>query len=290
MEKMKPSDVVEEGIGDWLARKGLFGTKAGIAATGRQLSQQQGAAQSAAAEMQKEKFKNDLAMALKQAVESGLITGIVPESLKYKDFNKLVESKILNEAMTVADFMTSYVKNLTAKMKLSAQQETALNTLISSFSTNYKGPRKGLPPDADKLWSAIQSIKALQGAQKSKLGEFGYPPAGTKVEVQGNEYGYDGTSWKDSSGNVIDVEDDIKALNKKAYEERFASKPPARAIPYTSAIHGSQYKWAYDDATDTWNGYPRNEPNPPVTSPVTVGNTDTRYAALNKAYHSQAGI
>lgn len=281
----------DETIGDWLAKKGLFGRKAGIAATARELSKTHGDLMSQARELEKEKFKKQLSMDLEHAIAAGLVTiGIVPENMEYKDFDTLLESRILTEAMSVADFMTTYVKNLTAKMKLSTEQETFLNTLIASFSANYRGPSKVLPAEADKLWNALQSIKALQGAQKSKLGDFGYPAPGTKVEVQGHEYTFVGTNWKDSSGNVINVEDDVKALNKKAYEERFAAKPPPHSVPYASAMHGTQYKWAYDPRADSWRGYPRNEPNPPVTAPIIVGNTDTRYAMLNKAYHSQSGI
>lgn len=290
MAKMKPSELVDEGLGNWLARKGLFGTSAGIAATGAHLSKQQAAAQDAAMGMQKEKFKKDLANALAQAVQSGLVTGVIPESIEYKEFNRLLENRILNEAMSVNDFMLQYVGNLTANLKLSSAQNTALQQIITDFSSNYRGPRSPLPQEADKLWSILQSLKSLQGKQQSKLKDYGAPAPNTKVDVNGHIYTYDGAEWKDSTGNPVEVEDDIKALNKKAYEERFAGQPPGRDIPYTSSMHGTQYKWSYDKAADEWSGYPRNEPNPPVTSPVIVGNTDTRYAMLNKAYHSQSGI
>jgi hypothetical protein len=218
---MKPNEI-DEGALNWLARKGLFGTRAGIKATGKHLVGQHSDLQNATANLEKAKFVKRLADSLKQAIHSNLVIwppvtsasttvtpqanvqlpanynipaptpalASVPESTNFDRLNRIVESIILHESITLSAYLVDYVKSLTSNMNLQADDETALNAIMADIATNYKGPGKQLPNSVYKLWDALQAIKA-----KTSPDSHPAPADGTQVSTQRGVYSYNSGQW-----------------------------------------------------------------------------------------------
>lgn len=160
---MKPTEI-DEDVYNWLARKGLFGTRAGIKATGEHLASQYSDMQTAAADLDRQKFKKRLAQAIETGLSGNLIrpptpsasapapasspttvtpqanvqqpaaqpqaqpqaqaAAPVPESNYFTQMNMIVESIILNESDTLQQFLHKYVNSLVERLNVSPTQRT----------------------------------------------------------------------------------------------------------------------------------------------------------------------
>ena len=150
---MKPSEIVnlEEGfkdtaVGNWLARKGAFGTKAAVTAQGAHMAKGQAELSKAAEGVLKAKLIQQLISGLENAVNSGIVSVPIPENKNsYNQYNFLIEKIILNEAMSVQDFAKQFINNLLSKYQITPDQKMQLDALTDDFQKAYKGPGKPIP-------------------------------------------------------------------------------------------------------------------------------------------------
>jgi hypothetical protein len=276
---MKPSEILKleegwreefakTGVGGWLARRGGLGYKAGIAATGDELAKKQATLRSASEQVLKQKFIANLQLALEKAINAGRVTLPIPESMEsYNNFSRILESAMLNEAVSVETYINEYIKTLMAKyLPLDPSDQSALNNIITQFAAQYKGPGQTFPDDlAGKLSDFISSIKSDK-AQDDSGGlktDYAFPKQNAKVEdSKGNDYLFqisDNKWYTTADGITPDTEiTNVKAIQtlNKLHRDQQGSSMGLRsgtALPkadVTVTHNNYDYKFVY--ASKKW--------------------------------------
>lgn len=207
---MKPSEIVnlEEGfkdtaVGNWLARKGAFGTKAAVTAQGAHMAKGQAELSKAAEGVLKAKLIQQLISGLENAVNSGIVFVPVPipeNKNSYNQYNFLIEKIILNEAMSVQDFAKQFINNLLSKYQITPDQKMQLDALTDDFQKAYKGPGKPIPEK--EIQNLISFVFAVKSAQ---VNDASPEPTGAEtVTTQRGVYDFaPGSGWTQTHKMII---------------------------------------------------------------------------------------
>ena len=229
---MKPSEIVNleedwrqkvagNAVGNWLARKGAFGTKTAVTAQGVNMAKGQAELSKASETVLKAKLLQQLEAGLRNSFSAGIVAEM---SFSKKNLNRLIENTIINEAMSVDQYAKQFVKNLLVKYQITPDQETTLNDLTLKLKAKYTGPDQPFPKDeASKLIDFVFAVKSAQASGDTegssiKAG-YGNPKGPVTIDVRGQEFKYTGAEWQDSSGATISDERSIQTLNKAYYDQ-----------------------------------------------------------------------
>lgn len=259
---MKPSEIInldedwrqkfaQTGVGGWLARKGGLGRTAGIAATGAKMSRDQAALSQSAENLLKAKLLQQLEAGLRNAFNAGIVAEM---NFSKKNLNKLIENVILNEVMSVDQYVNQFIKNLLSKYQITPDQSTTLNDLALKLKAKYTGPDQPFPKDeAGKLIDfvfAVKSMSATSDAEGSAIkAGYGNPKTpNVTVDLRGQTFTWTGTEWQDSSGGSISDERSIQTLNKAYYDQ---SKTMVPSPTSKTSVQTKNGKYTFDtDPTD----------------------------------------
>lgn len=161
---MKSHEFINEGLGDWAAKKGLFGREAQFKALGAQLGKERQLADELEAENTAKLLKQQYSRSLQQALVQG-------------EEGKLIRVGSSNQGVTVSQFLTQYIVNsLLKKYHIEPTMRASLDNSIKEFERAYQGGGK-LPPVSDSIWSAIGAIKTsnykppVPGKQQTQPGQ-----------------------------------------------------------------------------------------------------------------------
>lgn len=295
---MKPSEIVnlEEDwrqkvagstIGNWLARKGAFGTKTAVTAQGAHMAKGQAELSKAAENVLKAKLLQQLEAGLRNAFNSGIVAEM---RFSKKNLNRLIENTIINETMSVDQYVNQFVKNLLSKYQITPDQNTALNDLALKLKAKYTGPDQPFPKEeASKLIDfvfAVKSMNAATGGSEGNAIKSGYGNPRTpnvKVEIRGQEFTWDGSIWKDSSGNDVSDDNSIQTLNK-TYHEKLKTISPPPSGPTQVKTKNGQYSFDGSKWTQTHskvgNRWQVITPPTPKNNPDEVNQLNKLAAAL----------
>ncbi len=295
--------------GGWLARRGALGRTAQIGAYGKLQDKEQTALSNTLYRSMGVKFKTDLKRNLDAAMQAGRIATPLSEGSSYNDFNKLLESSIINEApITLTQWLGDYVKALTTKYVKTADQESTITdrikdlvALMGSYAADKQLPQK----EVDNLWNAIWEIRSMQEPQKQSneieppsLDITGSNPL--KGKNKNFEYTFDTSSdtwseWRRGTAATPGATPIKKfgrghprynELNKLASESTDdIVSPPTSNIEKTNPLRGNNknFEYTFDTRADTWSQWQRGKANTPGATPIqTFGNTHPSYNELNK--------
>lgn len=260
---MKPSEIVNleedwrqkvagSAIGNWLARKGAFGTKTAVTAQGVNMAKGQAELSKAAENVLKAKLLQQLEAGLRNAFNAGIVAEM---SFSKKNLNRLIENTIINEAMSVDQYVNQFVKNLLSKYQITPDQNTTLNDLALKLKAKYTGPDQPFPKEeAGKLIDfvfAVKSMNASGDAEGSAIkAGYGNPKTpNVTIDLRGQTFTWTGTEWQDSSGGAISDERSIQTLNKAYYDQSKNMYPNPTSKTSVQTKNG---KYTYD--TDPADG------------------------------------
>lgn len=323
---MKPSEFakVQEGILDTIkqsfAKSGALGAGAQKSAFTRELEKEKAESSRLVDKEKLQQWLIDLPVAIAKAFQAGLITSPTPipessfVSIKYKNFNRLIENVMLNEAMSYNDFIKQYANKiaLSLDIPMSPALQTAIDTNIADFITKFNYT-PGLAPEkhrlsepakqsAVKIWNTIMQGKNLRADTTSTVGsKFGSPKTDYDVEINGIDYHYDvaAQQWS-TNGTAITDEDDIDKLNREAYNKikKTPKTPVAAPLPTDDVPEdrtagalwtpdGAKNSYSFNKNTKVWMMH-RPAPTGSTSLPLPVQIKDPKtIEKLNKIWADQ---
>lgn len=219
---MKINEVVNEGVldtvkqaagkaGSWLGHQasmsGMLGKNRQYQAIGTQLNKEREMATGAI----KQKYLTDLQNGLSGAQKAGLINTNNPDTIK--------------------GYVLKFVNNLIRNYKQDPQFSAQLDNLAGEFANGYQTSGGKLPPAAEKIWAAVDSMRrASTSTEPTKQ----YQPPGEQVKdwlpekTSKNVYSFDGKSWsfkprnqQNASPQPVTQQSTVQRLNAL-----YSSNPP----------------------------------------------------------------